>query len=104
MWENETAAVGFGQKVLIPCQSHQQARQWIMEMVQECRDMEPDLLRSVVRCGSGGFAHFAWRDDQVRGMEYHEALGPLVSVVGLSDVMRSRVRFSTTHSMEKQDD
>ena len=95
-WENETAAVAFGLKVLVPCRSKRQARQWLVDMAEDRRDMEADPQRSLVRCKSGGFAHFAWRDEQVIGMEYHEAMGPVADVAGVSDLMRSRVRLSET--------
>lgn len=95
MWENEAAAVRMGLRILIRCRDQSRAQIWLREMV-NLRDMEPRPQNNMIVCASGGFAHFVWSDNQVRGYEYHEALGPMVKVLGLTDEMRSRVRLDAT--------
>lgn len=92
-WENEAAAVRMGLRILIRCRDQQQAALWMREMA-NLDDMSPHTHRNLIDCRSGGFAHFAHADDQVRGMLYHDALGPMVKVIGLTPEMRSRVRLS----------
>ena len=93
MWENEAAAVRMGLRILVRCGDQGQAVMWLREMA-NLDDMTPHPHRNLVDCRSGGFAHFVWSDDHVRGIEYHDALGPMVEAVGLTPEMRSRVRLN----------
>ena len=92
-WENEIMAVCSGQKVLIPAVDILDARKMFLAMAEAAwrwPELEPRQERMMITCKNGGFAHFAWKDCQVRGMEYDEAMGPITS---LTPAMRARVRL-----------
>ena len=91
-WIAEIEKIQAGQRILILCGSRDEAKEQASELVLECPTLILQSSCSMVRCESGGLAHFVWRDDQTIGMKYDAAMGPRVKVTGIPPAMAARVR------------
>lgn len=98
-FKDEADMVKSGLRVLMPYPDVKRARIALDNMAQENPDLTARPQNMIISHPSGGFAHFAFFDMQVRGYEYHEvgdAWPP-------TDEMRARVRLKVNDTKERSD-